>query len=543
MKNEIDFLRILHIEDSHQDAELIRERLANFECLIQIDWASSERSFTSYLQQSRYDIVLADYWLPNFDAPAALEKTKLLSPGTPFICISGAIGEEKAVELLKLGATDYVLKDRLDKLPIALRRAIVEVKERKERKLMEDLILQKNEELRKAIEKAEENEKILNLILQYSPILVFLKDENIRAIRLSNNFEQLLGMPLEQILGKSNDELWPSDFAKKMVAQDMIVVKDNHAIVVEEEFNGRYFTTIKFPIQIEGKPRYLAGFSIDITERKHAEEKLQEQTSTLNSTLEKIQQDLSLAKKMQHNTLFTDPSVLEELKIIQAYVPMSEVGGDYYDISKVNDFTYRIFLADATGHGVQAAMITMAIKGIYDNIKIYESGIDTIMKVFNNEYVRKYVSLNSLVTAIIIEIDIRNKKLKFVSAGHPPALLLRGSTTLPLKTNGRMIGVMKDNIYKSTELDFHTSDRLYIFTDGIYEEFNSQEEEFGEERLYSILSKNMNVSIEQSIQDVLNSLDLFLEGKEKNDDITILGMDFNFFDIPPENADERSIET
>lgn len=120
------------------------------------------------------------------------------------------------------------------------------------------------------------SEAILNLILRYSPILIYLKDENDKALYLSQNFEQLLGMPVNQMVGKSNYELFPTDFAKKMDEDDLKILRENETIEVEEEFNGRYFTTIKFPIQIKGKPRYLAGFSIDITERKKTEELLRD---------------------------------------------------------------------------------------------------------------------------------------------------------------------------------------------------------------------------------------------------------------------------
>ena len=221
-----------------------------------------------------------------------------------------------------------------------------------------------------------------------------------------------------------------------------------------------------------------------------------------------------------------NPSLTEELKIIPLYIPMSEVGGDYYDINQVNEFTYRIFLADATGHGVQAAMITMAIKGIYDNIKNFELSVNEILNIFNNEYIEKYISLNSFMTAIIIDIDIRNQKLKFASAGHPAGVHFGKAGIQLLEKTGKLIGVKKDNEYKSGDLDFLRGDRLYIFTDGIFEEFNSQEEEFGEEKLYSILSENANLSIEESLQEVLTRLDQFLDGKEKQDDISMLGIEY-----------------
>ncbi len=129
-------LRILHLEDSHRDADLIREYLACAGLSIRVDWATNEREFTAFLHHGEYDLILADYRLPDFDAPAALLLAKSLS-GVPFIAVTGAVGEEEAVDLLKQGATDYVLKHRLDKLPLAIARALAEFKERQARRQAE----------------------------------------------------------------------------------------------------------------------------------------------------------------------------------------------------------------------------------------------------------------------------------------------------------------------------------------------------------------------------------------------------------------------
>jgi len=131
-------LRILHIEDSSQDVEIIRERLLTAGFALQIDWASNEEQATAFLRDGGYDLVLADYRLPGFSAQAALNLVQSLCPGVPFICVSGAIGEENAVEILKQGATDYVLKNRLDKLPLAMQRALYEVRERKARQVADE---------------------------------------------------------------------------------------------------------------------------------------------------------------------------------------------------------------------------------------------------------------------------------------------------------------------------------------------------------------------------------------------------------------------
>ncbi|MDA3791934.1 MAG: response regulator [Desulfobacula sp.] len=143
-------IRILHIEDSPMDAEIIRERLADAGYTIKVDWAANEQEFTAFLQDGKYDLILADYNIPGFEAPAALLQVQTFYPDVPFICISGAIGEEKAVELLKLGATDYVSKGKLDRLTLALQRALNEVSERNKNRLAEEAKRESEKKLRQS---------------------------------------------------------------------------------------------------------------------------------------------------------------------------------------------------------------------------------------------------------------------------------------------------------------------------------------------------------------------------------------------------------
>ncbi|MFH2133940.1 MAG: EAL domain-containing protein [Pseudomonadota bacterium] len=116
-----------------------------------------------------------------------------------------------------------------------------------------------------------ESEEIFRHFMENSPIFVFFKDEEIRSLRLSNNYEQLLGLPMSELIGKSMNELFPSDLAMKMVEDDRQVLLEGKSVVVQEEFNGRTYSTIKFPILSEGKHRFLAGFTTDITDRVESE--------------------------------------------------------------------------------------------------------------------------------------------------------------------------------------------------------------------------------------------------------------------------------
>ncbi len=137
-------------------------------------------------------------------------------------------------------------------------------------------------EQRKVEDALRKSEEIFNHFMEHSPIYVFFKDAEIRSLRLSKNYEQMLGRPLSELIGKNMNDLFPSDMAKKMVADDIRILNDGKQEIIEEEFNGKQYTTIKFPIVIDGKPTYLAGYTIDITDKKRAEEEI----ANLNKDLE-----------------------------------------------------------------------------------------------------------------------------------------------------------------------------------------------------------------------------------------------------------------
>ena len=148
----------------------------------------------------------------------------------------------------------------------------------KERKL-QSLLHKEAFNLHKKEKELYETNEIFHNFMLNSPIYVFFKDSEIRSLKLSKNFEQMLGLPLEELLGKTMYDLFPSDFAAKMIDDDKRILNEGKSEVLDEELNGKYYTTIKFPILLDGKPKYLAGYTIDMTESKKTETALKESYS------------------------------------------------------------------------------------------------------------------------------------------------------------------------------------------------------------------------------------------------------------------------
>src|SRR2546427_80705 len=133
-------LRILHLEDNPMDAELVRVILASAGIKCTIKRIETREAFEDSIEREVWELIISDFTLPEFDGVSALGLVRKKEPELPFIFVSGTLGEESAVESLRQGATDYILKDRMLRLPASVRRAVQEAQVRTERRRDEQKI-------------------------------------------------------------------------------------------------------------------------------------------------------------------------------------------------------------------------------------------------------------------------------------------------------------------------------------------------------------------------------------------------------------------
>lgn len=264
-------------------------------------------------------VVLLDWDMPGMNGLEACRRIKGNAAFADVLVIiaSGTFKESRhQAEGLSSGADGFIARpvtdielvsrveaySRLSAMSRELRRkgaeseaALAELRQRRraELNLLEDAVAARKK-AETALKSLEESNLIFNRFMDNSPIYVFFKDENARALRLSRNFEKLVGMPVEEQLGKSMEELFPSELARKMVEDDKRVLDEGRIVTVEEELNGRRYSTIKFPIVVDGKPRFLAGYTTDITEQSAAAKKLADSEALYRSLVLAMVEGLTL---------------------------------------------------------------------------------------------------------------------------------------------------------------------------------------------------------------------------------------------------------
>jgi PAS domain S-box-containing protein len=190
-------LKILHLEDDRGDAELVRETLAADGIIADVECVDTESGYVCALERGKFDLILADYSLPSFDGGTALAIANQKAPGIPFIFVSGALGEEAAIESLKSGATDYVLKHRLQRLSHAVYRAIEERSEREKRKL--------------ASEALQASESRYRELFESNPLPMWVYDLETRAfLEVNAAAIKIYGYSREEFLGMTIKDLRPA---------------------------------------------------------------------------------------------------------------------------------------------------------------------------------------------------------------------------------------------------------------------------------------------------------------------------------------------
>ena len=260
-------LRILIVEDSEDDTQLLLHQLRRGGYDPMHERVDSAATMEQALARQQWDMVIADYGIPNFNSMAALALLKERGHDLPFIIVSGTITEETAVATMKAGAHDYLLKGNLKRLIPAIERELREAKSRRER--------------RRAEEALRESEKRLQAILDNSPAIIFLKNTEGRYLYVNPQFARLTPLTREQILGKTDAEIFLPEQAAAFRANDLKVLQAGVALEFEEvadQQDGPHTSIVsKFPLRnAEGKVYAICAIATDITERKSLEAQLRQ---------------------------------------------------------------------------------------------------------------------------------------------------------------------------------------------------------------------------------------------------------------------------
>lgn len=294
-------LRILILEDNPDDAELMECELKEAGMMFTSDRVMTKEEFVQGIERCSPDIILSDYDLPQYNGASALEEARKRCPDIPFILVTGAVSEDRAIEILTSGANDYVLKNRLHRLAPAVQRALAEAQERRARKeaeaelrkahrALEDQVRVRTAELqdetaghRRTLEELRESEEKFRSAFDDSAVPMAISALDGGLIRINAAFSKMLAYSEAKLATKNERELThPDDLAATESGRAQVIRGEKRTHRMEQRLlrkDGRIVWADVSTSSVRdalGKPLYLIIHLQDITKRKRAEELLRD---------------------------------------------------------------------------------------------------------------------------------------------------------------------------------------------------------------------------------------------------------------------------
>jgi len=265
--------------------------------------------------------------------------------------------------------------------------------------------------------------------------------------------------------------------------------------------------------------------------RMNLEQMVADRTKEVDNTLkelkekdDQIQSQLYMAKTIQRSILPGDLSDWNELRFEVEYLAMEQIGGDFYDVFQLPDNRFGLCIADISGHGIPAALVTTMAKVSFGTACVKYSSPRRIFQEVNQNIIEQ-VKTQDYLTCFFIAID-EEYNVTYANASHQKGILLRTEEGIIelLDTDGLFIGAIEDarSTYEEKLTKLNYGDRIILYTDGIPESVNVSGEAYSNERFESVILKNRNLPLKDFKHYILEDVQMFIGHSKVEDDITLI---------------------
>ena len=498
-------LRVLVVEDSEFDARMLIGllRAGGFEP--EFERVETEGGMRAALGQAQWEVILADYNLPDFSAPRALEVLQESQLDIPFIIVSGGIGEDTAVAAMKSGAHDYLMKGNLARLVPAVERELREAAVRASRRqTVKDL---RASELRHR-----------SLIENTSDIIAVLDCKGIIQF-VSPACERVLGTSAEALIDTDWFALAHGGERDRLRAEfEQALGQAGKQIAIEGRFIAADGSERVMELTVSNllDDEAIGGVVInarDITERLKAQ-----------AAMHESEEQFRVASEIQQHLFPRKAPELDGFDIAGASKPAAATGGDYFDYLTTSDNQLALAIGDVSGHGIGPAML-MAETRAYLRLLARNRNDLSLILTRANTMMGEDVGKERFVTMLLAKLDPEKRTLVHASAGHSPAFVLGpdGEVKSELRRTGMPLGVMPDAEYTvSRQMCLAKGDVLVLLTDGLEETTNPKGELFGTVRILEVVHKSRQLKAAKIVKSVFEALENFSGNAEQMDDLTMI---------------------
>jgi sigma-B regulation protein RsbU (phosphoserine phosphatase) len=414
---------------------------------------------------------------------------------------------------------------------------------------------------RSAEEKLRHSEALYHSLVETLPQNIFRKDLECRFTFANKQFCRVLGRSLEEIVGKTDFDFFPSELAEKYQRDDHHVLETGQTYETVEEHQPPggskiYVHVVKTPLRrSDGTIIGLQAIFWDITLQRMAEEKIRKANAALAQSRRELavknlemEDDLKMAREIQLTMLPQQypafprhgPDSESAFQFTHRYLPTGSVGGDFFTISALSDSQVGVFLCDVAGHGVRSALVTAMIRALVEELKPLAVNPGEFLSKLNSDLcaILRNTGTPLLTTAFYLAADWQTRVMRYANAGHPKPLHVRrsaGQVVQVVNASGKSqpaLGLMEDARYHSSEILLSPNDLILLFTDGLIEVQNAKSDLYTHQLFQGAVQRLIQNPAPQLFDEVLKQVRQFSEGTGFTDDVCLVGMEVAAESVP-----------
>jgi len=351
--------------------------------------------------------------------------------------------------------------------------------------------------------------------------VVITSQEN-RVLFVNSRFVEMSGIPEQELVGADASEFYSAQ-EWQFLAQQIAVVRHQgrhrYEFILPQKDGGRLPVIISSRILRNSGAEFRIITCSDITEQVRIANELRAANAKLQERQLEIEEDLRLAAQVQ-TSLAPKSTVRGNLTVDSFYHPVHSIGGDFAVVNWHDQDQVSLLMCDVSGHGIGSALVA---NRIYSETTVHlRAGISftDMFGKLNRFLIEDIAGSEMFVTVAAARIDARQRRMHFAGAGHPPAMIARGShSPVLLQSRSMVLGALPDAeaTSDSLEVELEPDDRVVLYTDGITDVFNSRGEMLGVEGVQEIVRQASALPAEKMKQGILNGVVAWRNGPATDD--------------------------
>ncbi len=357
------------------------------------------------------------------------------------------------------------------------------------------------------------NPPLMRELIEEMDYMVRVMDEDDQVIYMNRKMREEFGHTLGNLCYKL---LGRKEKCENCVTRE--TKKTGKPGMKDVPIDGKYYNIISSPVNIENGTNYSIELFRDITEQKKIEDKLM-------MHYEKLKEDIEFAKHIQKSSLPADGVYWESLEINSMYCPSEDLGGDLFDVIKMNDTEVLLYIADVSGHGITSSLLTIFLRQmVRGRVGIKQVDLNEIFGLLLKSYNELGIDSEQYLTILFCLYNKEKKEITFLNAGHNclPILVKGTGEVREIVVKGLPVcTLIQKSDQNSVTVSVESGDRVILYTDGITEVFNEENQPYNSERVLRSVENHINLGNKALARKIVHEVEAFTQ-KPATDDMAII---------------------